>query len=31
MSGPDRLQDRVDQAGGEDLGCGNAEDNHSTR
>jgi hypothetical protein len=31
VSGPDPLQDRVDDAGGADLGTGDSTDNHSTR
>jgi hypothetical protein len=31
MSGPDPLQDRVDDAGGADLGTGDDTDNHATR
>jgi hypothetical protein len=31
VSGPDPLQDRVDDAGGADLGTGDSTDNHNTR
>jgi hypothetical protein len=31
MSGPDPLQDRIDDAGGADLGTGDSTDNHDSR